>query len=215
MLSDVITCDICRNCMSEPFITCAECPRHAPTNTSFRVCLQCFASGAESGEHLNSHAYSVTHDNVRLFRSSDWTAREERRLLELLEHCGFGNWTDIGKAFGTRSADECKQHYLDHYFDGIFWRMCGLTKYPYVRTNVPHLYRANAIDPPRYVGDSAQSKCMAGYRFARSDFDTPFDSSAELLISHLDGIEDVSEQDASVSEAIKCAMVRAYNNRLR
>lgn len=213
---DTITCDICHTCMAEPYITCAECPRPpASVHAAVRLCLACFARGAEAGAHLNSHAYSVTHDTVRVFRGSDWTAGEERRLVELLERCGFGNWADVAKALGGgRTADACQRHYLNHYFGGIFWQMCGLTRWPYVRTRTPHLLRANVADPPRHAADSAQSKCMAGYRFARSDFDTPFDSSAELLISQLDGA-DRWDFDASVSETLNCAMVRAYNNRLR
>lgn len=203
-INDVIHCDICRNAMTEPFITCAECPRQ------FRACLKCFASGAEHGDHLNSHSYSVTHDNVRVFRGSDWMAHEERRLLKLIEHFGFGNWIDIARALRTRSADECKNHYLNNYFGGIFWQACELTKYPYKRPTTPYLYRHNVIDPPRHLPESAQSKHMAGYRFARSDFDTPYDNSAESLVSHLDGGD-----DECVSEALQCAMVRAYNNRLR
>lgn len=214
---DTIACDICQNCMTEPYITCAECPRPpASVHGGVRICLRCFAAGAESGTHSNSHAYSVTHDSVRVFRGSNWTAREERRLLELIERCGFGNWADVAKALGGgRTPDDCQRHYLNNYFGGIFWQMCGLTKYPYVRATTPYLYRANVTDPPRHLADSAPSKCMAGYRFARSDFDTPFDSSAELLISNLDGVDPRLDFDASVSETLNGAMVRAYNNRLR
>jgi len=34
-----------------------------------------------------------------------WTAREERRLLDLIATCGYGNWGDISRKMMKRSPD--------------------------------------------------------------------------------------------------------------
>lgn len=222
-IEDVISCDNCKCTLTEPYITCADC-NYEMTNSNtrfensvrrYRCCLKCFASGAETKTHLNTHSYIIIHDNVKVFGNSDWSAREERKLLELLARCGFGNWSDISKAIRSRSIDECRNHYINHYFDGIFWKTCGLTKNPYTPLVLPYLYRSHSIDPPRFNSDAIQSKFMAGYRFARSDFDTPFDSSAENVISHLHLDDDWGNEYKDIGQILNGALVRAYNNRLR
>lgn len=194
--------------MHEPFITCAECASH-------RSCLKCFSVGAEIASHENTHAYVITHDNVKIFPNSNWSAREERRLLDLLLQCGVGNWNDISTALQTKSPQECREHYLTYYFDGIFSKTLGLTKYPYVRLCVPYLFKTNTIEPPRHNLEMIHSKYMAGYRFARSDFDTPYDISAESIVSDLKIKKDWGEDYEDIGEELNCAMVRAYNNRLQ
>lgn len=208
--NDTIHCNVCHNTLSEPYITCAECK-----STKHLSCLKCFAVGAEIGNHLNSHAYIITHDNVKVFPNSNWSAREERKLLELLMRCGFGNWADISRAIGSRNAVECRDHYLQCYFDGIFWKTCGLTKYPYERLTIPYLYRQNVIEPPRYYSETVQSKFMAGYRYARSDFDTPFDVSAESVIANIKLPNEWDDEYREISELLNGALGNAYNHRLR
>jgi len=68
-----------------------------------------------------------------------------------------------------------------------------------------------------------QFKNSAGYRCARGDFDTPYDTSAESLLSimvdHRGRDEDQetaeSEVEREVTEELQLGLVRAYNNRLR
>lgn len=205
-----VHCSVCRCILHEPFITCAEClmPSH-------RSCLKCFASGAETGKHANTHSYIITHDNVKVFPHTNWSAREERQLLDAIQQRGFGNWDDIALALTTKSANECRDHYMQCYFDGIFMKTCGLTKYPYWPLCVQYMYRTNINEPPRHNADMINSKYMGGYRFSRSDFDTPYDLSAESMVSHLHMASDWGSDYEDIGDELNAAALTAFNNRLR
>lgn len=127
---------------------------------------------------------------------------------------GFGNWDEIAKEMKTKTSNECRDHYMTYYLDGIVGKMVGVEKNPYTRLTIPYLFKNNSVEPPRYDLDSQNFKEMAGYRCARGDFDTPYDNSAEMIVSHLD-VHNWNECDKDVSEELKCAMFKAYNHRLR
>lgn len=214
-------CCVCQIELHEPYIRCAECGSDSrrknddEMNIVHRSCLRCFAMGAETNTHSNTHSYIITHDNVKVFTKSNWSAREEKKLLDLLIRCGVGNWADISRAIGSRSESECRDHYLQNYFDGIFNKTCGLTRIPYSPLRIPYLYRPNTNDPPRYHTDVVQNSSLAGYRYSRSDFETHFDSSAESVISNLHSVDDWGDDFKDVSEHLNYAMVSAYNSRLK
>lgn len=199
-------CNGCGDSIIEPYICCADC--------SELFCLQCFSTGKETAKHVNSHFYVIRNDLIKIFPTSNWSAREEKKLLELFTVHGFGNWEDISKSMQTRSPEECREHYLRYYFGGIFEKTIGLTDEPYEPMIVPFLYKMKSIDPPRPELDSVNFKTMAGYRSARGDFDTPYDNSAESIVSNLD-LKNWSHEDQDVGDALNCAMFHSYNNRLR
>lgn len=213
-------CDICHIGLNELYIACAECKcfefSKSRCRRRFRICVKCFANGAESATHSNAHNYIIVHNCVKLFPNTTWSAPEECTLLKQIERNGFGNWSQISRSLNKYSAIECREHYLQNYFDGIFWKTCKLTRFPYTRIETPYLYHMKSFDPPRCKFDLVQNKYATDYRFARSDFDTPFDSSAEGVISNvnMDNTDwDVESQD--LSEQLNCALVMAYNHRLR
>lgn len=198
-------CEGCCNSMQEPYIECAECRQ--------LFCLPCFASGFETASHRNNHAYIIRNDNIHLFKNSTWNARDEKRLLDALLKHGHGNWDEIAKTMQTQSADECEQHYHNHYFDGIFEKTMGITSEPYFPIHIPYLYKMKSLEPPRNDVDSSNFNAMAGYRCARGDFDVPYDNSAESIVSNLDlswegDFEEIGKQ---LNESI----FNAYNHRMR
>lgn len=207
--------------MNELHIACAECKCFDPSKSQyrqFRICLKCFACGAESANHSNAHNYIIVHNYVKVFPNTTWSAPEESALLKQLERNGFGNWPDISRALIKYDAKECQEHYIRNYFDGIFWKTCKLTRFPYIRIETPYLYHTKSFDPPRCKFDLVQNKYATDYRFARSDFDTPFDSSAEGVISNIQMNANDTEWDnesQELSEQLNSALVVAYNNRLR
>lgn len=207
-------CNICGQILHETYIACGECEQKNFTTrrSRFNICLECFAKGAESKNHSNSHSYIIIHDNVKIFPNTSWSAREDDTLLNLLMQYNFANWSDISHKIKNYSSDECRNHYIQNYFDGIFWKSCKLTKYPYFRIETPHLYRINSLEPPRKL-DMALN--MADYRFARSDFDTPFDVSAEGVISNLHLDNEWGNEFKHIAKSLNCALVNVYNNRLR
>lgn len=210
-------CDICHFVLNEPYIACAECKYFAFSKLSRRlqICLKCFASGANTATHSNAHSYVIMHDHVKVFPKTQWSSRDDCFFLDLIERYGIENWSDISRIIGKYSNKECQNHYMKYYFDGIFWKTCQLTKFPYSRLVVPYLFRSNSFDPPRCKLDVMQSKFMSNYRFARSDFDTPFDCSAECVVADIHLDNEGNEEFEDISAMLNCALVVAYNNRLR
>lgn len=216
-------CAYCQTALQEPYVKCADCPAE--------LCLSCFAKGRETLNHLNNHAYIILKDDIQIFPGpGSWSAREERILLNTLQTQGYGNWDAVAKALQYRhSSAECRQHYHDNYFGGIFERLLGLQhdSQTYMPQQMPYLVKMRSVDPPRHDDiSSLQFKMMAGYRCARSDFDTPYDITAESLLTT---ILDLEHQPSSMSlreeidddktviclEELKVAVVRAYNHRLK
>lgn len=49
--------------------------------------------------------------------TADWGGEEEMLLVEGLETCGIGNWQDISDHVGTKTLEECRDHYIKYYLD--------------------------------------------------------------------------------------------------
>ncbi|XP_070073175.1 transcriptional adapter 2A isoform X2 [Drosophila takahashii] len=222
--NDSSRCATCRCSLAEPYIKCAEC-------LDIVLCLQCFARGREVSSHRNSHAYIIVRDSIQVFAEEPhWTAREERILLKTLRTQGYGNWEAVSQALEQRhDPAEVRRHYHDCYFGGIFERLLKLqhARHSYLPERMPYVFKMRSLDPPRHDDiASMQFKLSAGYRCARGDFDTPYDTSAESLLSimvdhrdHRGRDEDQeaaqSEAERGVTEELQLGLVRAYNNRLR
>lgn len=119
-----------------------------------------------------------------------------------------------------KSTEQCRTHFYSFYFDGIFGTQLGLSnENAYARHNVPYLLKTNSMEPPRGDDKNFISQSMAGYRFARSDFDIPYDNSAESILNKVIHDDDEAfENDPEMQDLMKelnCAMFRAYNHRLK
>lgn len=196
--------------MQEPFVSCFEC--------SELFCLKCFSGGSETNRHKNDHSYTIRRDDFTLFEKSGWTAREEKIFLNLMYSLGVGNWDEIGSTM-AKPAEECRVHFYQFYFDGVFGRQMSLSNEDaYLPHVVPYLMKNNTLDPPRGDRNHFIYKSMAGYRFSRSDFDVPYDNSAESLLNTTIDIDELSKVDDETKESIcelNFAMFRAYNHRLK
>ncbi|KAH8384012.1 hypothetical protein KR009_011726 [Drosophila setifemur] len=219
--SDSTRCATCRVGLREPYIKCSEC-------LDILLCLQCFSRGNETSSHRNSHAYIIVRDSIRIFAEEPhWTARDERILLQTLRSHGYGNWDAVSKALNQHhSPAEVKRHYHDCYFGGIFERLLKLqhSRHSYLPERMPYVFKMRSQDPPRHDDiASIQFKLSAGYRCARGDFDTPYDTSAESLLSIMvehrasdeDREDEENEAERELTEELQQGLVRAYNNRLR
>lgn len=90
---------------------------------------------------------------------------------------------------------------------------------------MPYVFKMRSLEPPRHDDiTSMQFKINAGYRCARGDFDTPYDASAEGLLSILideqrsgasDDEPEIEGLDPEITEKLQYGLVQAYNNRLR
>ncbi|XP_017067270.2 transcriptional adapter 2A isoform X2 [Drosophila eugracilis] len=220
-LTDFSRCATCRCSLTEPYIKCSEC-------LDILLCLQCFSKGREAFSHRNNHAYIIVRDNIQVFAEEPhWTARDERILLRTLRTQGYGNWEAISQALDQRhTPSEVRRHYHDCYFGGIFERLLNLkhARHSYLPERMPYVFKMRSLDPPRHDDiASMQFKMSAGYRCARGDFDTPYDTSAESLLSIMvdhrgrddDHETTESESERGLIEELQQGLVRAYNNRLK
>ncbi|EDV30187.2 uncharacterized protein Dana_GF23150, isoform C [Drosophila ananassae] len=219
--SGFIRCATCRCNLREPYIRCSEC-------LDILLCLLCFSRGKETAIHRNNHSYIIIRDSIQVFAEEPhWTAKDERILLQTLRSHGYGNWEAVSNALEKRhNPAEVRRHYHDCYFGGIFERLLKLqhSSHCYLPERMPYVYKMRSLDPPRHDDiASMQFKMGAGYRCARGDFDTPYDTSAESILSimlnqkpgDVDGEDQEIEGEHELMEELQLGLVRAYNNRLR
>ncbi|XP_015879299.2 transcriptional adapter ADA2b isoform X2 [Ziziphus jujuba] len=89
-------------------IKCCVCP-------DFDLCIECFSVGAEVTPHKNNHPYRVM-DNLSFpLICPDWNADDEILLLEGIEMYGLGNWTEVAEHVGTKTKEQCIEHYTTVY----------------------------------------------------------------------------------------------------
>ena len=48
---------------------------------------------------------------------AEWGADEEGLLMEAIETFGMGNWADISEHVGTKTLEECRDHYIRFYIE--------------------------------------------------------------------------------------------------
>ncbi|XP_054921654.1 transcriptional adapter 2-alpha isoform X2 [Dermacentor andersoni] len=195
------SCSFCSYVFVDVHILCMNCDPKVP------ICIRCFSKGLESLTHKNDHEYSVVTTEFPLLCKT-WTAAEELKLLDALLECGVGNWTDIAKHVCSKTAKECKSHYLQYYIYAPQDLLKGIAPEPsYVDSCqlAPVPYRVSG-DPPRPVLSSQQHVDMAGYMAARGDFVHEFDNFAEMDVAELDFSQ--CEDDLDKGEQLLCQQVQ-------
>lgn len=220
-MADLFTKYNCTNCQDDItgiWVHCAECP-------SFDLCLQCFAAGAEIGNHKNNHAYQFMDTGtaiLSIFRGKgSWSAREELRLLDAIEKYGFGNWEGISKHIETKSPEDSKEEYVNKYLNGTIGRHTWIPAQSQLPQLVHQLVK-NTTEDTGPLGSSAMQKlpqlditpeesAQLGYMVNRDSFEREYDPTAEQLISSLTLNIDDTEPDY----LLKLAHVDMYTRRLR
>lgn len=198
-------CPTCGVFLTEPYIRCMEC--RYPSRC---FCLQCFAKGREYENHLSDHRYKVIRNNFELL-CSNWTAAEELRLLNAISECGFGNWHSVERLVGTKSKEECEDHYVQYY---LYRPQPPLPIVPQAEVlsdvhPTPVAYRT-CNDPPRPHAGSGSFYEMAGYMPARGDFSVEYDEYAELDIKELE----FTSNDDMLWVELQKAVLKMYQSRL-
>lgn len=95
-------------------IKCFMCP-------DFDLCIECFSVGAEVTPHKSNHPYRVM-DNLSFpLICPDWNADDEILLLEGIEMYGLGNWAEVAEHVGTKTKEQCINHYTDVYMNSPFF----------------------------------------------------------------------------------------------
>ncbi|XP_059481571.1 transcriptional adapter 2-alpha [Neocloeon triangulifer] len=190
-------CFCCEVVLREPYIKCVDCVAS--------VCPRCFSRGAERGPHQSWHSYDVRTDNIPVLEDG-WSLRDERRLLDAMLTCGYGNWVDISRKL-KRPPEECKDHYDKFHLQ--------TENESFIRAPLPpHLLKITTDQPPRMIVQASGT-----YNSLRSEIWPEFDTgAAEIDLSQCISPEDCADCDPSMlelCEALQEAMVNIYNDRLR
>lgn len=241
-------CFGCHLLLKEPYIECQDC-LGKPV-----VCTDCFSKGREFGEHSSGHSYKVhtlilitkfIKDDLNCFffqiicerysvLDQAWTAKEEEILLQGLVQHGLGNWDDIAKAVGSKSAFQCQDHFEKVYVENSAGVLSSAwTRHQVARSKAqPVSFKVGLDAPPRPSTTSQHGKDLGGYNSARGDFDQELDNQAELLVTCLDpdAIRDRLESDLNVDlgrlqesgedgdkldAVLELSLIEIYQNKIR
>ncbi|XP_077298084.1 transcriptional adapter 2A [Arctopsyche grandis] len=199
-------CSSCYIQLVEPYVECEECE-------DISLCTNCFSTGVQPAKHRNDHSYSIRRNDINIFENSDWSAKDEYLLLQAVSKFGYGNWDCISKVMQKYTQLQCKEHYDHFYIDRRqLSELPKLTTWSTVRSDPPFLYKLNATDePPRSVKSNICQN-IAGYNAYRSEFEFNYDNNAEHMLNFEDFEDD---EDKELTEGLQCAVVNAYNNRLK
>lgn len=206
-MEEQLVCLACGVFLREPYVKCVKC-----SDPYRSLCLQCFAKGAEYGDHKNDHPYVICRINFTLF-DPDWMASEELKLVNAISECGLGNWVDIAQCVGTKNKAECEEHYFKYYINEPEPSLPVPSK-PEVVSQIhpaPVSCTKFSQDPPRPIVGSTMYHEMAGYMPARGDFSVEYDDFAELDIKDLD----FTQEDDGVSHDLQRAVLSIYQSRLK
>lgn len=108
-------CDYCQKDITGKIrIKCAVCP-------DFDLCIECMSVGAEITPHKCDHPYRVMGNLTFPLICPDWSADDEMLLLEGLEIYGLGNWAEVAEHVGTKSKEQCLEHYRNIYLNSPFF----------------------------------------------------------------------------------------------
>ncbi|KAJ2597417.1 Transcriptional adapter ada2, partial [Coemansia sp. RSA 1722] len=200
-------CDNCQaNVTDSVRISCNECPE-------FDLCTTCFSRGIEIGDHRNDHSYRVvTRHRFPIF-THDWSADEELLLIDGLRQFGMGNWKDAAEHVGTRTKEECEQHYLNVYVGSDMWPLPDMNcMFENSFAHIKDDRRGKHSTPSKIKVLSSQPSNheIVGYMPGRLEFETEYENEAEQIVKDM-----VINDDDSLEELeLKQIVLRIYNNKL-
>ncbi|KAA8537279.1 hypothetical protein F0562_027034 [Nyssa sinensis] len=114
-------CNYCNKDISGKIrIKCVTCP-------DFDLCIECFSVGAEVTPHKSNHPYRVMDNLSFSLICPDWNADNEILLLEGIEMYGMGNWAEIAEHVGTKSKEQCIEHYMSAYMNSLYFPLPDMT----------------------------------------------------------------------------------------
>lgn len=217
---------VCSNCKFSTegavIIRCLSCPQ-------IELCLLCFSTGAEFGNHRRDHPYTVI--DIKQFAvlpalssppssfdcstsTSEWLAKEELALFDAVEQFGFGNWEDIAKHVGTKHPHECVKHYGSIFIQGNIGKctlskelICNVTDHS--SPGGPLSPSMSTIVPPADLAPHEQK--ALGYMPLRDDYEREFNNVAESSISSLRH----EVEDDELDMEFKAAFVDMYRQNIR
>ncbi|KAJ1889869.1 Transcriptional adapter ada2 [Kickxella alabastrina] len=200
-------CDNCQaNVTDSVRISCNEC-------SEFDLCTTCFSRGIELGSHRNNHAYRVvTRHRFPIF-THDWSADEELLLIDGLRQFGMGNWKDAAEHVGTRTKEECEQHYMDVYVASDSWPLPNMNcqfENKFARTSEERKGKNSTPSKYKVLSSQPSNHEIVGYMPGRLEFETEYENEAEQAIKDMM----INDDDSPEEVELKQIVLRIYNNKL-
>jgi transcriptional adapter 2-alpha len=207
-------CDYCKRDITDTVrVRCAECG-------DFDLCVECFSKGVEVGTHKNQHSYRLLDKYAFPILDADWGADEEWLLMEAIETYGMGNWADIADHVGTKTLEECADHYVKHYIDSPDYPLPKqvkldeekVTKARKERQSSPPKSNLPVIPPfkPKVMPSHPSNHEVQGFMPGRLEFDYEPENEAENSVKDLVFNEEDLPQDVD----LKLALLEIYNSKL-
>ena len=203
-----VHCDKCaKNVSNIVRIKCAEC-------TDFDLCVECFSQGVELQQHKNNHDYHICDPLAFPIFERHWSASEELLFLDGIDQKGMGNFSDISVYLGSKSLQECKDHYYEIYIDSPYFPTPNLGKMlrnikpiPYVEENPNEIAQELISKPTPSVPGNHE---IGGFLPGRFEFDAEYDAEAETVVKDLEFFMDDSPEERE----LKLALFEIYNKSL-
>ncbi|KAI8324568.1 transcriptional adaptor 2 [Martensiomyces pterosporus] len=200
-------CDNCQaNVTDSVRISCNECPE-------FDLCTTCFSKGIELGAHRNDHPYRVvTRHRFPIF-TEDWSADEELLLIDGLRQFGMGNWKDAAEHVGTKTKEECEQHYKDVYVASDTWPLPDMHKQfdnKFARNHPEKRLKQSTPSKIKVLSSQPSNHEIVGYMPGRLEFETEYENEAEQIVKDMA----INEDDTPEEVELKLIVLRIYNSKL-
>jgi transcriptional adapter 2-alpha len=197
-------CNSCRRDLSKTIhIKCAECPE-------FDLCGDCFAAGVELGHHKKTHSYRVVEDLTGEVFADGWGADEELLLLDAIEMYGLGNWEDIEAHVGSKTAQECEDHYFSTFIDVETYPLPGLPSSHdgrrVSRTKITDRKGVTASKANLRGFEKAVVGEEVGFIPKREDFAIEYEEGAEDFIANLEVVDSDLENEEKLRTKVSYHM---------
>jgi len=156
---------------------------------------------------------------------NEWLCNDEINLIEIIETCGLGNWSDVGLKM-SRNPSDCQSHFEDTYLSRStssysicfqsFTNQKKLIGEDLINQND---FQTKSIIYPPMLLDSEQQRTLTYMPF-RDEYEREYLNQAENRIPILNNdeqINDQQEQDGSrlLLHKAKLALLRSYAQIIR
>ena len=220
----MLKCDYCCVRPSSLKIHCLKCS----SNRSIEICYKCSINVSQIREHSRIHPLStyelidIPFDETNL---SEWLCNDEMNLIEMIETCGLGNWSDVDLKL-SKNPHESQLHFEETYFSRstssysiCFQSFPNSKQLIGEKTINERNFQLNSFIYPPMLIDSEQQK-MLTYMPQRDEYEREYFNQAEhrLPIStNEDLFNDQQEQDGSrvLVQKAKLALLRSYKQILQ
>ncbi|OLL22791.1 Transcriptional adapter 2 [Neolecta irregularis DAH-3] len=211
------SCDVCAADITRCVrVHCASCPE-------YDICVLCFSKGQATSGHKPNHSYCIVEQHSQPIFELDWGADEELLLIEGCETHGLGNWADVALHVGTRTKEDCEEHYINTFINSATYpdppmsltfdidpqalasRKKARLEEHRLKSQMP---RAISQKP---IASVPQNHEIAGYMPGRLEFDIEYENDAEMSVKDM-AFDEEGETPAEVD--LKLVILDIYNSRL-